>query len=212
MIIGGQAMSEPGENPNERLVLFSDAVIAITITLLVLEIRLPEGFGEFSDAELWGALVALGPRFLGYLISFAVIGVYWLNHHAKFGHIVRSSRRLLAINLLFLLFIGVVPFTTSLIAENGGGLATAIYAGGMVCCGLTLMWIWAYADANGMLDPALSRDERRRLLLTTLLSSVVFALSIPLAFLDADIAKFFWLLILPANLIGRALMRSADAA
>lgn len=205
-------MSEAKENPNERLVLFSDAVIAITITLLVLEIRLPEGFGEFSDAELWHALTELGPRFLGYLISFVVIGVYWLNHHTKFNHIVRSSRGLLAINLLFLLFIGVVPFTTSLIAENGGGLATAIYAGGMVCCGLSLMWIWAYAGANGLLDPALPRSEQRRLLLSTLLSSVVFALSIPLAFFDAHLAKFFWLLILPANLLSRVMIRGASAA
>jgi uncharacterized membrane protein len=202
----------PDHNANERLVLFSDAVIAITITLLVLEIRLPEGFGEFSNAELWQALVELGPRFLGYLISFAVIGVYWLNHHAKFGVIVKSSRGLLAINLLFLLFIGVVPFTTSLIAENGGALSTAIYAGGMVCCGLSLMWLWAYADARSMVDPSLSRERRLRLLLTTLLSSVVFALSIPLAFVNADLAKFFWLLIVPANLIGRTLVRSGDEA
>lgn len=78
-----------------------------------------------------------------------MIGVYWLNHHGKFNHIIASSRGLLSINRLFLLFIGVVPFTTSLIAENGGALATAIYAGGMVCCGLALMWIWAYSGARG---------------------------------------------------------------
>lgn len=205
-------MNEPRENPNERLVLFSDAVIAITITLLVLEIRLPEGFGEFSDAELWHALVDLGPRFLGYLISFAVIGVYWLNHQAKFSHIIRSSRALLTINLVFLLFIGIVPFTTSLIAENGGGLATAIYAGGMVCCGLSLMWIWAYAGAHGMIDPALPREQQQRLLQSTMLSSVVFALSIPLAFVNSDLAKFFWLLILPAHQLGRFLTGRSDAA
>lgn len=205
-------MTASAENPNERLVLFSDAVIAITITLLVLEIRLPEGFGAFDDAQLWHALVELGPRFLGYLISFAVIGVYWLNHHAKFSHIVKSTRGLLAINLLFLLFIGIVPFTTSLVAENGGGLATAIYAGGMVGCGLSLLWIWTYAGARGMLDPALAPQRRRSLLLTTLLSSVVFAVSIPLAFVNADLAKFFWLLIVPTSLIGRSLAGKADAA
>lgn len=204
-------MAEPVENPNERLVLFSDAVIAITITLLVLEIRLPQGFGEFDDAELWHALVELGPRFLGYLISFAVIGVYWLNHHAKFSYIVKSSRGLLMLNLLFLLFIGVVPFTTSLIAENGGALATAIYAGGMVCCGLTLMWIWAYADARAMLAPQMTSERRRALLLTTLLSSVIFALSIPLALFNADLAKFSWVLIVPASLIGRSMTVSANA-
>ena len=203
-------MSEPeNHDPNERLVFFSDAVIAITITLLVLEIRLPEGFGEIGDGELWAELVALGPRFLGYLISFAVIGVFWINHHAKFRQIKQSSRGLMVINLLFLLFICVVPFTTSLIAENGRSLATAIYAGGMVCCGLSLMWLWAYADARAMIDPALPRPQRRRMLLTTLVPSVVFALSIPLAFFNADLAKFAWLLILPANFLGRRVVRAA---
>lgn len=205
-------MSEHDGNPNERLVLFSDAVIAITITLLVLDIRLPEGFGEFDDAELWHAFVELAPRFLAYLISFAVIGVYWLNHHAKFSHIVGSSRGLLTINLIFLLFIGVVPFTTSLIAENGGALATALYAAGMVCCGLTLMWIWAYSGARGLIDPTLSSGRRRSTLLTTLLSSVIFAVSIPVAFFNADLAKWLWLLIIPASLAGRQLAGLRDAA
>lgn len=205
-------MTEHNDNPNERLVLFSDAVIAITITLLVLEIRLPEGFGEYDDTALWHALVELAPRFLAYLISFAVIGVYWLNHHAKFNHIVGSSRGLLSINLLFLLFIGVVPFTTSLIAENGGALATAIYAGGMVCCGLSLMWIWAYSGARGMIDPALPASRRRSTLLSTLLSSIIFGASIPLAFLSADLAKWLWLLIIPASLAGRYIAGASDAA
>lgn len=197
-----------GHNPNERLVLFTDAVVAITITLLVLEIRLPEGFGEYGDAELWASLTHLGPRFLAYLISFAVIGLYWLNHHAKFEHIARSDRGLLAINLLFLLFVGIVPFTTSVIAENGGAVATALYAAGMVCCGLTLMWLWIHAGRGNLIDADVSGMDRRRLTMTTLLSSVVFALSIPIAFIQPDIAKFFWLLIIPANFASRMLVRA----
>lgn len=203
-------MSEQSQdNPNERLVLFTDAVVAITITLLVLEIRLPDGVGEMNDAELWRALVDLWPRFLGYLISFAAIGLYWLNHHGKFSRIVRSSRPLLRINLLFLLFVGVVPFTTALIAENGGPLSTAIYAGGMVCCGLTLMWLWIHADRAGLIADDVGRPERGSVMRTTLLSSAVFALSIPVAFVQADLAKFCWLLIVPAIWTARLLTRRA---
>jgi len=62
------------ENPNARLLAFSDGVIAVAITLLVLDIRLPEDFSHWSDAELWSALVALWPRLLAYLLSFFVIG------------------------------------------------------------------------------------------------------------------------------------------
>lgn len=195
----------PQHNPNERLVLFTDAVIAITITLLVLEIRLPEGVAEMSDAELWAALLGLWDRFLAYLISFAVIGLYWLNHHGKFDRVNGSTRQLLLINLLFLLFIGLVPFTTALIAESGGAVSTIIYAGGMVCCGLLLMWLWIHADRAGLIDPGVDRAERWRLMRSTLLSSIVFALSIPIALFDPGWAKWFWLLIIPANWTARAL-------
>lgn len=193
------------ENPNARLEAFSDGVIAVAITLLVLDIRLPEGFGSFTDARLWDALVELKPRFLADLISFGVIGIYWINHHAKFRHIVKSSRPLLFINMLFLLFVCIVPFTTTLIAENPDAVGTAVYAIGMVACGLVLTLLWVYADRAGLVEPALPRDERQRLLLTTLLSSVVFAVSVPLAFANPDWAKYFWLLLVPANFLLRGL-------
>ena len=193
------------DDGNERLVLFSDAVIAITITLLVLEIRLPEGFGEYSDTELWAALVALAPRFLAYLISFGVIGVYWINHHGKFSRIVKSDGGLRWLNLLFLLTIGLIPFTTSVIAQNSGTIGTAVYAAVMVASGLALALIWFYADAKGLIAAEVPKSERRRLLMTTLLSSAVFAVSVPLSFAHPDWARAFWLLLVPVNIFTRSI-------
>ena len=192
--------------PGERLALFSDAVIAITITLLVLEIRLPSDAGELGDAELWATLAQMSPEFLAYLISFAVIGLYWLNHYIKLSYIKEVDRGLLAINLLFLLFVGIVPFTTALISENPSSVGTSLYAAGMVCCGLSLMWLWVYADRRGMIDDSADRAQRRRLMMSTMLSSIVFALSIPIAFIQPDVAKFLWLLIVPVGLIARPLL------
>src|SRR3569833_4330037 len=108
------------EDPNMRLLALSDGVIAVAITLLVLDIRLPEGFGEFSDGELWAALVALWPRLLAYLLSFYVIATFWFSHRSKFNAIVKTDGRLMWINMLFFLFVGLVPFTTNLIAVCGG--------------------------------------------------------------------------------------------
>lgn len=196
------------ENPNARLLALSDGVVAVAITLLVLDLRLPEGYGEFSDPQLWSALLDLWPRVLAYLISFAVIGVYWINHHAKFRRIVGTDQRLMMINLVFLLFISVVPFTTGIIAENSGAVGTAVYAIGMVACGLSLTWLWAYADRAGLVDPQLQQRERRRLLLTTLLSSGVFALSVPLAFANSDAAKYIWIGIFVVNMVFRIIGRS----
>jgi len=123
------------ENPNARLLAFSDGVIAVAITLLVLDIRLPEDFSHWSDAELWSALVALWPRLLAYLLSFFVIGNLWNSHRSKFEKITGSDARLCRSICFFLLTIGLVPFTTNLIAESGGTLSTAVYAASMVVFG-----------------------------------------------------------------------------
>jgi uncharacterized membrane protein len=191
------------ENPNTRLLALSDGVIAVAITLLVLDIRLPEGFGEFSDAELGAALVALWPRMLAYLLSFLVIGSFWFSHRAKFDHIAKTDGGLMRINMLFLLTICLVPFTTNLIAENGGTLATAVYAATMVVSGLSLTWLWAHAWRHGLLSDDTTKDDRMRQLSSTLLVSAVFGVSIPLSVAHADIAKYFWILIAPVNLLMR---------
>lgn len=188
------------DDPNLRLLALSDGVIAVAITLLVLDIRLPEGFGEFSDGQLWAALVALWPRLLAYLLSFYVIANFWMSHRAKFEHIVRTDGRLMWINMLFLLTVGLVPFTTNLIAESGGTVSTMIYAGSMAVSGLSLAGIWLHASANQLIDPRLSAEERREHLQATLLMSLIFGISIPLSIAHADGAKYFWITLWPAGI------------
>jgi uncharacterized membrane protein len=195
------------EDPNMRLLALSDGVIAVAITLLVLDIRLPDGFGEFADAQLWAALVSLWPRVLAYLLSFYVIANFWMSHRSKFNHIVKTDGRLMWINMLFLLTVGLVPFTTNLIAESGGTLATMIYAASMVVSGLSLAGIWQYAAANKMIDPHVTPEERREHLQSTLITSLIFALSIPLSIAHADGAKFFWIALWPAGIALRSWSR-----
>jgi uncharacterized membrane protein len=188
------------EDPNLRLLALSDGVIAVAITLLVLDIRLPEGFGEYSDSQLWAALVALWPRLLAYLLSFYVIANFWFSHRSKFNAIVKTDGRLMWINMLFLLTVGLVPFTTNLIAESGGTVATMIYAAAMVVSGLSLAGIWQYAVVNKLIDPKITREEQREHLQATLLTSLVFAISIPLSVAHADGAKYFWIALWPAGI------------
>ncbi|HZY51260.1 MAG TPA: TMEM175 family protein [Devosia sp.] len=191
------------ENPNSRLMALSDGVISVAITLLVLDIRLPQGFGEYPDTELWAALVALWPRLLAYLLSFYVIANFWMSHRAKFEHIVRTDGRLMWINMLFLLTVGLVPFTTNLIAESGGTISTMVYAASMVVSGLALAGIWQYAAVNKLIDPKLSPEERREHLQATLAMSLIFGISIPLSIAHADGAKYFWIALWPAGILLR---------
>jgi uncharacterized membrane protein len=191
------------ENPNARLLALSDGVIAVAITLLVLDIRPPDGFGEMNDAQLWAALLALGPRIFAYLLSFMVIASFWLSHRATFNRIDKTDSGLIWINMIFLLTVGLVPFTTNLIAESGGTLTTAIYAGTMMVSGLALAWMWGHARRNQLIDPSVTKEEFTQQLQRTVLIALVFAVSVPLSLTHSDFAKLFWLLIIPINIVFR---------
>lgn len=188
----------------ERLVFFSDAVFAIAITLLAIEIRLPSTDGLLSDADLAQALLNMAPKYLGYAISFLVVGSFWMSHHRKFRFIQRYDRRLMVINLLLLMVIGFMPFLTSVVSEYGNRTATIFYAVVIAVMGILSALLWWYASfRNRLIDPQLDLHLRRRELLGPLIFAGIFLASIGLAFINADLAKFSWTLALVAWLFIR---------
>ena len=143
-----------GGRDTNRLEAFSDGVIAIAITLLVLEIRVPEAHGA---AELWRELWNLWPAYLGYLISFLIIGIMWANHHTIFRYIARTDHYLVVINLLLLLCIAFIPFPTALLAEYLGHpeerVGGIVYSGAFFVTALVYKLLWFYPRRAGLLDP-----------------------------------------------------------
>lgn len=105
------------ESQLERLMLFTDAVFAIAITLLALELRPPAVEAGTTDALIAGGLLALLPKLMGFLISFFLIGFYWTVHHRLCGQLIDYDQKLLWLNLLFLLTIVLMPFSTALYSE-----------------------------------------------------------------------------------------------
>ena len=102
----------------ERMILFSDAVFAIAITLLAIEIKVPEVAKEIvTDHLLVQKLDELLPKFIGFLVSFFVIAVYWIVHHRMFGFVVNYNHRLLWLNLVFLLAVVLMPFSSGFYSE-----------------------------------------------------------------------------------------------
>lgn len=201
-------MSEPqpaGDKQLDRIVFFSDAIFAIAITLLVLEIRVPELEPARAAEELGPALVALAPRYFSYLISFMAIGVYWVAHHRLFQYIVRYDRRLIWINLLLMLCIAFLPFPTAVMGTYPSvPVAIVFYAVSVGVTGLVRTLLWWYAASGYRLldprtDPGLVQLETQRGFVTPL----VFFASILIVPFSITVATLSWTLTLVLTLLLR---------
>gem|GEM_PF-628922 len=198
---------EPGK-PNtalgfERLLFFSDAVLAIAITLLAIELKLPETAVVHDSGELGRHLMEMGGKFLSFFISFTVIGLYWLSHHRLFAYIRRYDATLLWLNLLFLLGITFLPFATGLLGSHIGFFLTrTLYAVTVAFIGLAQTLIWVYATRkHRLVDRELDGRLIRILTLRSLVPPVVFLLSIPLASVAPGLALVLWSLTAFANVL-----------
>lgn len=133
----------------ERLIFFSDAVFAIAITLLVIEIKIPElKEGEtLTEHLLLDKLSDLIPKFVGFIISFWLIGQYWIVHHRMFSFVINFTDRLIWLNILFLFAIALMPFSTGFYSEYvlKGVVSPAIfYTGNIALLGIANFLMWRY--------------------------------------------------------------------
>lgn len=191
------------ENDNardiDRMLQFSDAIFAFAITLLVVTIDIPKIPPELADKQLQGALLGLWPQFESYLISFIVIGSFWVAHHQRFRHLRRYDRIFIWLNLFCLMFISLLPFSTNLMGDyNAVQIVTIIYSLNMFFIGLLFSLLWWYATyKRRLIDEHLSKEritESRRL---SIAIPIIFAISIGLSFFYLPLARYVWLLALP---------------
>ncbi len=184
----------------ERLLAFSDGVFAVAITLLVLDLRLPEELAG-SDAAWHTALLVMGPKLLIFAFTFIVIGTGWIAHHRKFSYIRQVDGRLLWLNLLYLLALCLVPFATSVLSEHSGRLSSIVYAGVMAL----LMLLSAGLSAYGLRAPYLATPDlrpgvRQDMILSPLLTGAIFLVSAGLALADrVSLAHWALILIVPVS-------------
>ena len=166
-----------------RLESFSDGVIAISITLTVLSIDIPHGL---PDSRVGSAILDLIPDVLTYLLSFAVIGMFWMSHHFAIDRIERVDRRIILLNLGFLACISLMPLVTRLLNEYATSPSVITYATVMTLASLSELAIWLHADRNGLVADTVTDDERAARRSRLLTVTGVFAISIPVALLSPD--------------------------
>ena len=177
-----------------RLLALSDGLFATVLTLLVLDLRVPEAFnvagGTIDSFIRW-----ISPRFFSYLLTFLVAGTYWLTHQRDFDHIDCYDRGLLGHNLLFLLFIGLLPFSTAAISPISlrSGVYPfywVIYSFNIILAGIMLTLTWSYATSHGLLKPETSERVIRHI--------VAWQVVIPGIFLVSIVAQY----LVPKRLFG----------
>jgi uncharacterized membrane protein len=187
----------------DRIIFFSDAVIAIAITLLVLQLTDLVGPGR-SGSEVTYAIHHLGPRLFSFVLSFVVIGQFWVGHHRIFRYVRRWDRRLLFVNLAFLMTITFLPFSTALLGTHlDAGAAVQWYALSVLIAGIASAGVWWYAAYGGKLVDS-DRRMNRNLLARFVSTPAVFALSLTVIHIvvrlgawHPSLAVLFWIALLP---------------
>jgi uncharacterized membrane protein len=171
-----------------RAEAFSDGVFAIAVTLLVLDLHVP-----VVRHELLQALVSEWPSYAAYVVSFATIGIIWVNHHSLFDRLRRVDRPLLFLNLLLLLTVSVLPFPTSVFAryldQPEAGPAAAFYCGSMVLLGIAFGAVLVYASRRpGLLTEEAAQAIDGRYIFRFTIGGPIYALAMLVALVEARTA------------------------
>lgn len=189
----------------ERMVFFSDAVFAIALTLLALDLKLPEGL---PADQVDDALVAALPQLLAYALSFVIIAKTWMSHHSDFALIRRFNANLAWLNLVLLFFIAMLPGPTSVLSDYGDDPTpwpSILYAANIAAVYLMLAGIWGYAKHAGLMDREMAAHVHRRIFYARIAVALVFLITIPAAFVLNAYTPFLWLLLVPASWLARQL-------
>ncbi len=183
----------------ERLLTLTDGVVAIALTLLVLQLKVPpltQVADQTSASELARELGNGADQLISYVISFYVIAQFWLVHHRVFREITGQREGLVWWNFAFLFTITVMPFTSNLLGEYASNpLAVDIFAVNLLLASLATQATLTYGRRKGLLNPQADARELREGQTRAVATAIVICLSIGLAWVNTDVAKYCWLLI-----------------
>lgn len=201
----------------DRLLALTDGVVAIALTLLVLQLQVPATSvikNANSASQLWDALGVDGGELTSYLVSFVVIAQFWLVHHRILRTMRGHSEGLAWRNFAFLLTLTLMPFTSDLMGRySNNPLAVTIFAVNLVALSLTTQWIYVYAASHNLLD-----EERRSHYeemvgrVRSMLTVGVVSIAVVLAWTDTSLSRYAWLLFLVVPVIGSRIAARLDTS
>lgn len=201
---------ELGKNRIEAL---SDGIFAIAMTLLVLELHVPELARNAANVVVLPALAHMWPKLATYAVSFVSLGVFWVGHHNMYHAIRRADRTLLWLNIVFFMFVSLLPFSASVLnAFPQTQIAPLIFGGNLVVIGWLLFLQWTYAQwQHGMIADFITPEFRAAVRSRFLAYPVVAMITMLICFWSIEISLAVYLLLLPLYMIPGSQGRMAGA-
>ena len=202
----------------DRLLALTDGVVAIALTLLVLQLQIPATQNLEDDTHsasaLWHALQVDGAALTSYLVSFFIIAQFWLVHHRVLRNMRGHSEGLAWRNFAFLLTLTLMPFTSDLLGRYGDNpLAITLFGLNLLAISFTTQWIQLYADRHQLIDDERrSRVEERVGRARAVLTVGVVSLALVLGWTDTGLARYVWLLFLVVPVLGTRIAARITAA
>jgi uncharacterized membrane protein len=187
----------------DHITSFADAIFAFSITFLAVTIKIPSLAQNLTQTQVIHKLLGSVPEYEIYVISFFVIGVYWIAYHQTFNQIVSSDATVTWLTLVFLFFITLIPFATNLQIGFGYHILFVLYALVLTMAGGLLTITWLHATKNKLIDMNLTQREIHSISLGGIVPTVVYFLSILVSFIHLQAAYYFWIVIIPAKIILR---------
>jgi TMEM175 potassium channel family protein len=201
-----------------RIEVLTDGIFAVVMTLLVLDISVPQISSHYAignvaaGTELVKRLFDLWPKMLSFGISFVILAIYWVAHHRQFHYIKHSNRALIWINMMFLMAICLIPFSTSLLGEYRElEMSILVYGGNSIVISSLLYVQWRYVTTSHqgrLLDENLDPISKTTLSRRTLLGIIVYLIATGFSFVYTQLSPFpFVLVLIPAFLPNKTIQR-----
>src|SRR3989344_4621983 len=188
----------------DRVETLSDSLFAIVMTILVIDIKVPISFFPLSDSGLYYSLQSLGPLLSGYVVSFLVLSMFWMSHHVLFHAVSKNvNRQLITLNMFFLMFVALVPFSTHLVGVyNEHKTAVLVYGANIIVIGIMLVSMLSYAlYSREIKNGRLAEHTIHRIKISIMLPPLFAALAILASYYSLSISLFLFAFPIMFNVI-----------
>lgn len=179
-----------------RIESFSDGVLAIIITLMILNVKVPDITGDMSGGNVWKEIAFAFPQLVAYVLSFILLGVYWVNHHHFFHALRTTDRSLLWWNLNLLFWLSLIPLPTYFLAQHPfRAEATALYSFHVLAASVSFILMGQYARKKNLMHHNLSARRRRRLSMMNRMSMGLYIISIFAGYVSVYISYAIFIIV-----------------